>query len=474
MSSNLLIVLVLVALSLVNAQNAGINTGEAYYALRFPDAGQASVTLPEALSADLPLSFSFEAWIMLPGTVGTNQVTTADGLYKTVVSRYTVRPDGTYHNRYADFNLQVQKNGDINFFMGSGLTSNFYGAILTGPTLVAGRWTHVAFTVQTPTGKTNPDTVVLYVDGKPSTTNWKVGNRQLHEDVPIHLGAYLNQDGDVKWWRGYMDEIRFWGVALSSEDIHARMNVSADPADPNLLAYYKCDSGALLVDSTSHHFDGQFVTAAGAIQYQISGVKLGFSVETARQSSVVITLTGVGSSPFSYVIESVPDSSVGLVKVGATTLFTDNLPYTLTGNTVTFVAGSTEGKTGKLTYYGTNAAGREARSTTVSLFVDRAACNPDACGVCNGDNSTCSCLPTPYKGYSNADLEKILLISELDTTLDYLTHIEMHLEQASDALDTDEFSGNVDGQLTEVQDFREVCLTDLHDNLRAFLSDLSK
>jgi hypothetical protein len=99
--------------------NEDINTGTSYYALRFPDSGQASVTLPEALSTDLPASFSFEAWVMLPGAEDKNgEATTADGFYKTVVSRYAVRPDGTYHNRYADFNLQVQKKRKYQLFYG--------------------------------------------------------------------------------------------------------------------------------------------------------------------------------------------------------------------------------------------------------------------------------------------------------------------------------------------------------------------
>ena len=474
MSSNTLIVLFLVAFYLVNAQNSGINTGAAYYALRFPDSGQASVTLPEALSQDLPLNFSFEAWVMLPGSVGNVQVTTADGLYKTVVSRYAVRPDGTYHNSYADFNLQIQKNGDINFFMGSGLPSNFYGAIVTASPLPAGVWTHLAFTVHTPTGKSNPDTVSLYVNGKPFTTTWKVGNRQLLTDVPIHLGAYLNQDGDVKWWRGYMDEVRFFSTVLTADNILANMNVTISETTSNLLAYYKCDSGAVLTDSTPNRYDGQFVTAAGAIQYQISGVKLGWTVQAARQATVSITLLGVGSSPFSYVIDRIPDPAVGLLKVGATTLFTNNLPYTLPGNTITFVAGSTEGKVGSFSYFGANASGREATLMVVSLSVERSTCNPDACGVCGGDNSTCSCLETPYMGYSYAELEKILTINELEHSLALLTDIERHLEQASDLVADADNEGDVSAQLSELQDFRQLCLTDLHGNMQAFLSDLTK
>jgi len=473
MSSNLLIAL-LFFIALVSASNPGINTGAAFYALRFPDSGQASVTLPESLSQNLPLTFSFEAWVMLPGTVGNNTVSTADGLYKTIVSRYSVRPDGTYNNMFADFNLQIQKNGDINFFMGSGMAPSFYGVIITASTLQAGVWTHLAFSVYTPVGKTNPQNITLFVDGQAIPGTWKVGSRQLYEDVPIHIGAYMNQDGDVKWWRGYLDEIRFWATDLSTDDVKSNMAITIDPSTPNLLAYYKCDSGAVLIDATPHHYDGQFVAAAGAIQYDISGVKLGFEVDAARDTQVLITLVGVGTAPFSYVIESIPDPSVGLLKVGALTLFTDTLPYLLSGNTVTFVASDTEGQAGSFTYYGTNSGGREANSTRVDLTVERTACKPDACGVCGGDNSSCACLPVPYMGYTTSQLDEMLLLYELEESLSLLEQIEMHLEQTSDAVDDNDLNANLDSTMSDVQDFHDVCLTQLHDNLSAFLDDLSK
>jgi len=303
----------LAALSVL-AQNPDINTGTSYYALRFPDSGQASVTLPDSLSQALPSSFSFEVWIMYPGTVAKGTPTTADGLYKTIVSRYAVRPDGTYHNMYADFNFQVQKTGNINFFMGSGLSPNYYGVIITPAFLPAGRWTHLAFLVNTPTGSANPSYATVYVDGVAFNSTWKVGNRQTRTDVPIHLGAYLNQDGDVKWWRGYMDEIRFWSGYRTAADVQSDMNVAIAPNTKNLLAYYKCDSGAELKDETGH-YDGQFVSGAGSVTYQLSGVKLGFNVEAGKQGKVNIQLPGVGNKPFSYVIASVPDPTVGRLSV---------------------------------------------------------------------------------------------------------------------------------------------------------------
>eukprot|EP01099_Mayorella_cantabrigiensis_P001503 TRINITY_DN1663_c0_g1_i1.p1 TRINITY_DN1663_c0_g1~~TRINITY_DN1663_c0_g1_i1.p1 ORF type:complete len:476 (+),score=121.55 TRINITY_DN1663_c0_g1_i1:135-1562(+) len=461
---------VLVAFS-VNAQNPDINTGTSYYALRFPDSGQASVTLPDSLSQALPASFSFEAWIMYPGTVAKGTPTTADGIYKTIVSRYAVRPDGTYHNMYADFNFQVQKTGNINFFMGSGLSPNFYGVIITPAFLPAGRWTHLAFSVHTPTGSANPNYATVYVDGVAFNSTWKTGNRQTRTDVPIHLGAYLNQDGDVKWWRGYMDEIRFWSAYRSTDEVKASMNVAISSKTQNLLAYYKCDSGAELKDETGN-YDGQFVTGAGSVTYQLSGVKLGFNVQVGKQGKLNIELPGVGNKPFSYVISSVPDPTIGRLSFNGTIIFSDNVPFTLPGKTVTFEAAAVDQGNTTFYYYGTNADGREAGSTPVYVSIGGAACNPDSCGVCGGDNSTCSCLEVPYKGYDVVELERILLLYEIEQTMDLLHQVQIQLQQAQDALGSSS-GANLDTDITTVQNFNSDCLDAFETDIDSFVDQLS-
>lgn len=478
MSSKILFSLFLVALSIVCAQNTantGINTGAALYALRFPDVGQASVALPEALSEVLPLSFTFEAWVMYPGTVpGQGQGTAGDGLYKSIVSRYTMRPDGTYHNMFADFNFQIQKGGEINFFMGNGLNPSFYGVIITAGTLRAGRWTHLAFSVHTPTGKSNPDYATVYVDGVPSNSTWKAGNRQLQTSSPINIGAYLNQDGDVKWWRGFMDEIRIWSTYRNTTEIQANFAMSLAPHTPSLLAYYRCDAGTTLVDD-ANHYDGVFVSGAGSIQYQMSGAKLGFTVATGRQTSLDIELPGVSTNPFTYVIETIPDASIGSLISGQTPILSNNLPFFLPSNVVTFQAANVESRQTSFTYYGSNTAGREANSTRVLVTVDRVACNPDACGVCNGDNSTCTCIPIPYKGYAAVDLERILAIYEIEQTLDLLNQVEVQIDQALDALDdTTSTSANLNAQFNDMKEFNDGCLAPFDKDLVAFIGELNQ
>jgi hypothetical protein len=328
----------------------------------------------------------------------------------------------------------------------------------------------LAFSVNTPTGSANPSYATVYVDGVAFNSTWKVGNRQTRTDVPIHLGAYLNQDGDVKWWRGYMDEIRFWSGYRTAADVQSDMNVAIAPNTKNLLAYYKCDSGAELKDETGH-YDGQFVSGAGSVTYQLSGVKLGFNVEAGKQAKVNIQLPGVGNKPFSYVIASVPDPTVGRLSVNGTIIFSDNVPFTLPGNMVTFEAAAVDQGNTTFNYYGTNADGREAGSTPVFVTIGGAACNPDACGVCGGNNSTCTCLQVPYKGYDVVELERILLLYEIEQTMDLLHQVQIQIQQAQDALGGS--SGSLDTDITTVQDFNTDCLDSFETDIDSFVQELS-
>jgi len=358
--------------------------------------------------------------------------------------------------------------------MGNGLTPQFYGVIITAGTLQAGRWTHLAFSVHTPNGKTNPDFATLYVDGAPSNSSWKSGVRQLQSTVPINIGAYMNQDGDVKWWRGFLDEIRIWGTYRNATEVKSTMSLSVPSNSANLLAYYKCNGGTVLVDD-AHDYDGVFVTGAGSIQYQMSGAKIGFSVPVGRGSSVDITLPGLGTNPFTYIIQTIPDPSAGSLKSGNTVIVSNSLPFSLPGNVVTFESGNVEAKTTSFSYYGSNSAGREPNSTMVTVEVNRIACNPDACGVCNGDNSTCTCLQVPYKGYSFGDLERILYLYEIDQTLDLINQVEVQIDQALDALgDSYSSSTNLNAELNDLQGFNDGCLDSFDTDLTQFVSDLNQ
>jgi len=348
--------------------------------------------------------------------------------------------------------------------MGNGQSPSFYGVVITGTNMPAGQWTHVAFSVFTSPGQLNPSYATLYVNGVGFNATWKTGERQLLKDSPIQLGSYVNQDPDVKWWRGYMDEIRFWSVYRSVDQIRSTMSITLDPAIAGLLAYYRCDAGSVLVDA-NRKYDGQFVASSSPITYVLSGVSLGFEVATDIQTTISIELIGSGTSPFIYIIASLPNSTIG----GLNGISNSMLPYSLSGNTVTFTSGNIVGQSTSFTYYGSNTAGREAGSTKVTVRVDQPVCNPDACGVCGGNGSSCTCLDLPYKGYEADELEKIVLIYEMEQTLNLLDDVERKLEQSIDSLDSHSPS-QLPEEITEVQDFQQLCLSSFSDQLDHFLN----
>ena len=140
---------------------------------------------------------------------------------------------------------------------------------------------------------------------------------------------------------------------------------------------------------------------------------------------------------------------------------------------VTLEAADVEVGTTTFSYYGTNADGREAGSTPVTVSIGGDACNPDACGVCNGDNGTCTCLEVPYKGYEVVELERILLLYEIEQTMDLLKQVKIQIDQASDALGASS-GANLDEDITEVQQFNDMCLEAFTIHINGFVNKLSE
>eukprot|EP01098_Paradermamoeba_levis_P006202 TRINITY_DN257_c0_g1_i2.p1 TRINITY_DN257_c0_g1~~TRINITY_DN257_c0_g1_i2.p1 ORF type:complete len:487 (-),score=183.92 TRINITY_DN257_c0_g1_i2:153-1613(-) len=453
----------------LQAQDANILTGEGLQALYFP--GNAGVELSTSsnrstLAANLPSSFTFEAWVMLPNPP-------ADGLYKTIVSRWELPLDGNPHNRYADFNLQVQASGTLNLFMGNGGPA-IYGVLISAANLRQGVWSHVAFSVDTPAGALNPSVVSVFYDLAVWNRSWVNGNRQTYKSNNVMLGDYVNQDRDHKWFQGYMDEVRFWEKARTVDQLDRfRRRVPASDT-PNLLAYYRFNDGAglFLQDSTPRRFDGRLsrVTATTSSPlWRISGAKIHVDVKVASRSISTVFLPGFstyakGSLGFNYALDTLPnsDGAAGVGRLLADGLFITNTPFVLRDNTVTYEAPNATGVVIQFSYFGTtnimDPNAREAASTIVYLQVGDLACVPDMCGRCGGDNSTCTCLPLPYNGYNLNDIERILLLYEIEQTLDLLSQLETKLTVSMATLATSQ-AGALTSVVNEIQNFNTNCLT---------------
>jgi len=173
------------------------------------------------------------------------------GLYQPIVSRYPRGPS-IRGNIHAEFNLQLQPSGNLNFFMGGGPKFRGLGMNLNcGPVIKDKTWHHVALVFYTPPFNLNPHFLGIYVDSKlvcrfernNKTVNpaYFRGDRQFLVDEPLAFSNYenLNAAGLPQSWDGYMDEIRIWNVARTAEEIAATWNVSIQGCERNLFAYYK-------------------------------------------------------------------------------------------------------------------------------------------------------------------------------------------------------------------------------------------
>jgi hypothetical protein len=143
-------------------------------------------------------NFTLSAWINL---------TASDGWYRPILSKQTV--DGGGNDR-AEFDLQVQVGGNLNFFMGDG--SGGYGVLLYGGVLQGQRWYHVAVTFTS-------NVVVLYLDGQANQTGTYSAAARPFGVLPLQISRYNN--GDLQFFQGAIDEVRVYNRALTSNDIAA-------------------------------------------------------------------------------------------------------------------------------------------------------------------------------------------------------------------------------------------------------------
>jgi hypothetical protein len=127
-----------------------------------------------------------------------------------------------------EFVFQVRPDGSLNIFMGGSSAPNgrtyIYGVNINGGVkLQPYRWHHVAFTIEHRPNATNPRAIRLFLDGVLTNGNgWSSSpqfySRQHLEDTrPLELGRFQNPA--IQLFNGWMDEIKFWDVTRSEEDI---------------------------------------------------------------------------------------------------------------------------------------------------------------------------------------------------------------------------------------------------------------
>lgn len=126
-------------------------------------------------------------------------------------------------------------------------------------TFEKGKWYHVAFTYDQPTGKT-----VIYINGiKAAESSWDAPGFVLANDVGFNIGKVAGFMWGERPFYGYMSEVRMWSTARTENQIKQNM-LTVDPKSEGLDFYYKLngtdqyekDGKWYVKDASGHNMDG--------------------------------------------------------------------------------------------------------------------------------------------------------------------------------------------------------------------------
>jgi subtilisin-like proprotein convertase family protein len=129
--------------------------------------------------------------------------------------------------------------------------------ISDGPSIVINKWTHVAVTWGTSGSNFN---INFYVDGVKNGNTKTIPNSYPVDANQVYIG---NSQPFIEPFRGYIDEVRFWGTELTLAQIRKNMFVTCRKmaGSPTPFAAYNFD-GNLLNFTTTTGINGTFNNGA--------------------------------------------------------------------------------------------------------------------------------------------------------------------------------------------------------------------
>lgn len=278
-----------------------------------------------------PLSFTVEAWVWAYDPALRRP--------QPLFARYP-RTSPIQGDSQAEFLLQLEDNGNLNLFFGSRSSNqNRRGfEIDCGFDIVpAQTWTHLALTVFTPAGRSNPTDVRLYKNGElacgwNSSVSAFDGSRPVLHDQPFAFSNYQAVgvcEGEVQTFNGRMDEIRVWIGARSPQQVRSFYDTVV-PTSPNLVA-------RLALDRTPEELDGYY--AADASRLAAPGAFFGVNgqlpewMRSRAPIEVVVEVDNFQIAPFSLPAYSAnPLDSWAAVVDTSMLESTDSLYRDATGN----------------------------------------------------------------------------------------------------------------------------------------------
>ncbi len=192
-------------------------------------------------------------------------------------------------------------------------------------------WNHIAMVVD------RNGFLTAYLNGVQAGTPINISadsGLSLDGTLPMRIG----QDGTGVYgpkFRGAMDELRVWNKVMTAEEIRAQMCHKINPADTNLMAYYRMDepAGNILTNlaATGAVFNGTLLNMPQRI---ISGAAIGDTSVQAYPTSwngtnLSLNSNGMGQITIDsvealtkgvhiYRVNSVPNNTNGIAQTGTT------------------------------------------------------------------------------------------------------------------------------------------------------------
>ncbi len=188
------------------------------------------IKLPNGINMPATAGFTWEAWLKpKSGSYFWNRILTFSN---------NTSSGGNFQLRFNNNLPQIASEG--------GLGGNFTASAATA--LTSDAWNHVAVTM-------DGGSMKLYINGALVQTVISSGlPASLGSKDWCTIGRSTIGDGAAEY-AGNMDEIRFWSVARTQDEIQAYMNISVATNSNGLYAYYRLDDAATsstVLDATSN------------------------------------------------------------------------------------------------------------------------------------------------------------------------------------------------------------------------------
>ena len=167
--------------------------------------------------------------------------------------------------RSRTFFVNLKDDGRIEFAAspnGEGHVSLFPSDYVVRPNT----WTHIAGVVDT---KNN--TIKLIIDGNEiARSNFRGVNEIFTSKIPLRIGWTHEEMSIYNQFNGFIDEVRVWNIARSTEDIRADMNKQLNGDEPGLVGYWRFDTqeGDKIFDSSSNKIHGTLIGNAKLEKYR--------------------------------------------------------------------------------------------------------------------------------------------------------------------------------------------------------------